>query len=73
MSEYTPTTAEVRLKYESASLGQSAGTEFDRWLDQVKADAVRKHEEKRVVIHVNPPHPQVRYVPTPCRRCGWAG
>ena len=41
MSEqpHTPTTAEVRLKYESASLGQSASAEFDRWLNEVKAQA----------------------------------
>ena len=44
MSEdsYVPTTDEVRLKYESASLGQSASAEFDRWLAGVKADARRE-------------------------------
>lgn len=72
MSEYTPTTAEVRLKYESASLGQSAGTEFDLWPSWVKADAVRKHEEKRVVIHMDPPQPRLVPVSAPCPRCGWS-
>ena len=72
MSEqpHTPTTAEVRLKYESASLGQSASAEFDRWLRQAKAEAVREHEEKRAVIHVSEPRPEVRLVPAPCLHCG---
>ena len=67
---HTPTTAEVRLKYESASLGQSASAEFDRWLRQAKAEAVREHEEKRAVIHVSEPWPEVRLVPAPCLHCG---
>ena len=72
MCEFTPTTEEVRLKYESSSLGQSAAAEFDRWLAKVKADAVREHEEKRVVIHVDPPQPRLVHVPAPCPRCGWS-
>lgn len=39
MSEYMPTTGEVRLKYESSSLGQLPAAEFDRWLDRVRAEA----------------------------------
>lgn len=63
-------TAEVRLKYESASLGQSAGAEFDRWLQEVKTEAVREYEEKRIVLHVGEPQPEVRLIPAPCPHCG---
>jgi len=69
---YVPTTDEVRLKYESASLGQSASAEFDRWLAGVKADAIREHEKKRVVLHMDPPQPRLVPVPAPCPRCGWS-
>lgn len=47
MTEYTPTTDEVRHMFATAPLGGAQPAlpvpalvrEFDRWLDQVKADA----------------------------------
>ena len=44
MSDYTPTTEEVRAVYNSDEFGNPAGLndscpEFDRWLAEVKADA----------------------------------
>ena len=43
MSDYTPTTEEVRARYNADEFGYSAGLndpcpEFDRWLAEVKAE-----------------------------------
>ena len=44
MTDYTPTTEEVRARYNADEFGYSAGLndpcpEFDRWLAEVKAQA----------------------------------
>ena len=40
MSEYTPDTEEVKIKYRLASgNGFEAPAEFDRWLNSIKAEA----------------------------------
>ena len=86
MSEpHAPTTEDVKQRWLEAhrvpaSLGseqighlrQQRLAEFDVWLAKVKAEAVREHEEKRVVIHMDPPQPRLVPVPAPCPRCGWS-
>ena len=77
MSERTPSTEEIRDQYtrkEPPFIGtlSSREAQFDRWLAKVKADAVREHEEKRVVIHMDPPQPRLVPVPALCPRCGWS-
>ena len=49
MSDYTPTTEEVRARYNADEFGYSAGLndpcpEFDRWLAEVKAQ-----ERERII------------------------
>ena len=41
MTEYTPTTEEVRLAAETTTLDESTlpGGEFDRWLNEIRAEA----------------------------------
>lgn len=51
---------------------EEARAAWDHWLNDVRAEAVRKHEEKRVVLHFDPPQPVVHYVPVPCPHCGWS-
>ncbi len=53
MSDYTPTTEEVRARYNADEFGYSAGLndpcpEFDRWLAEVKAQEA-KAERKRAM------------------------
>ena len=53
MTDYTPTTEEVRARYSADEFGYSAGLnepcpEFDRWLAGVKAQAVRDYLEQRM-------------------------
>ena len=46
MSEYTPTTEEVKIKYRlSSGNGVESPAEFDRWLDSIKAEAWREGAE----------------------------
>ena len=46
MSEYTPDTEEVKIKYRLASgNGAEAPAEFDRWLNSIKAEVWREGAE----------------------------
>jgi hypothetical protein len=57
MTDYTPDTQEVRKMYVQAAdvsefVGDAVvefyGSQFDRWLESVKAEAVREAKEKGV-------------------------
>ena len=51
MSEYTPTTEEVRARYVStAHHFHRTGAEFDRWINQVRAEARQELIDELVAI-----------------------
>ena len=55
MSDYTPTTEDIRAgwEYATAVIGDEGTAQFDRWLAEVKAQE-RKAEHERIIEAIKP-------------------